>query len=85
MNELPAVNPIAPVVYINILGFQVLPSPVLENWSFYYGRLAGNIYDDPQGRFTDGRPVITSRIVDMNEAQGWAQTEFTRYRLGMRA
>ncbi len=49
--------------------------------------LVGEIYDDSRydkntGLFADGHTVRTSRVIEINEEEGWARTRNTLYTLG---
>lgn len=68
--------------------------PRLESWSIVEdlnpfqapelqtSRLKGIIYDDELKRFSDGRSVTTSRIVELDLKNKIAQTKNTKYKLG---
>jgi hypothetical protein len=45
----------------------------------------GRIYDDAKGRFADGTPIRTSKIVEGPDADGVIVTRNSRYRLEMAA
>ncbi len=69
--------------------------PRLENWSIVgnlnhqyqapdseTSRLEGIIFDDELKRFSDGRGVTTSRLVELDLENKIAQTKNTKYKLG---
>ena len=69
--------------------------PRLEKWSIgvkykneflapelHKKYLYGEIYDDEQGRFEDGKQVSTSSIQELNLDEGYAMTRNTKYILG---
>lgn len=68
--------------------------PRLENWSIVgdfnpyqapecrVRQLNGEIYDDEMGRFEDGRRIISSRIMELDIINNFAQTRNTKYILG---
>ena len=54
--------------------------PLLSPWALHpYGVLIGRVFNHP--RLSDGKVIVTSTVVVMNEAEGWAQTRNTRYQL----
>ena len=70
--------------------------PEIENWSKLKLRpkangldfcLIGNTYGDERynpetGEFADGHEIYTSRVIEINEEEGWARTRNTLYTLG---
>ncbi len=58
----------------------------LENWILCEGInvIIGDIYDDEQQRFEDGKAIRTSGIVELNLEENYAQTRNTKYILGKR-
>lgn len=67
--------------------------PRLEEWSvivypnnpyqapeLWAKRLSGRIYEDE--RFKDGEIIITTKVLELNLKESYAQTKNTRYELG---
>lgn len=59
--------------------------PRIENWFYYGDGIGGQITGHQrQDQFTSDCQW-TSKVIAMNEEEGWCQTENTRYELGKRA
>jgi hypothetical protein len=55
-------------------------TPLLHPWALHpCGVLIGRVFNHP--RLNDGKVIVTSLVLDMDENEGWAQTLNTRYRL----
>jgi hypothetical protein len=54
--------------------------PLLYPWALHpCGVLIGRVFNHP--RINDGKVIVTSIVLDIDEAKGWAQTLNTRYQL----
>ena len=63
----------------------------LKDWELHYDInsvnidtiyvLKGNIYNDSEKRFDDGKYVRTSKIEVINFKEGWAESQNTKYTL----
>lgn len=54
--------------------------PLLHPWALHpCGVLIGRVFNHP--RLNDGKVIVTSLVLAMDEDEGWAQTLNTRYRL----
>ena len=53
----------------------------LKDYHFNGKTLFGKIYDDQAGRFEDGKLVVTSSVIKIDEDWGEAETKHTKYKL----
>lgn len=58
---------------------EILPA-VLDPWARYEGCLIGRVFNHP--RMSDGKIVVTTRVLKLDAKAGYAKTLNTHYKLG---